>query len=70
VKNDDRPGIVGTVGSTLAKHELNIANMSLSRNQDESIAINIIELDTEPTQAALDELNAAPGILSTKAIEL
>jgi len=70
VKNDDRPGIVGTVGSTLAKHELNIANMSLSRNQDESIAINIIELDTEPTQAALDELNSAPGILSTKAIEL
>ncbi len=70
VKNDDRPGIVGTVGTTLAKHNLNIANMSLSRNKAEGIAINIIELDSPATKGAMEELNAAPGILSTKAIEL
>ena len=31
VKNDDRPGVIGIVGTLLGKDKVNIADMSLSR---------------------------------------
>ena len=49
VENDDRPGIVGVIGSTLGTAEVNIANMALSRNKQKKTAVTVIEVDTEPT---------------------
>lgn len=70
VRNDDRPGIVGLVGTALAQHELNIANLSLARNKTEGNALSVIELDSPATPELLSELNAAAGVLSAKAIEI
>lgn len=70
VRNDDRPGIVGLVGTSLAEHMLNIANLSLARNKSEGNALSVIELDSPATEEILKELNDAPGVLSAKAIEI
>ncbi len=70
VRNDDSPGIVGTVGSTLAKHQCNIANMSLARNQNKNCALNIIELDSVAPSELLEELRQAKGILEVTSIVL
>ena len=70
VNNDDSPGIVGHVGTTLAEHDLNIANLSLARNKSEGVALNVIELDSTPTQAVIDALEAHVGIRSVIAIEV
>lgn len=70
VRNDDRPGIVGLVGSSLGEAGLNIANLSLARNKTEGDALNIIELDTAPGAEIIQSLSAAPGILSVIAIEI
>lgn len=56
IENRDVPGIVGMLGTVLAKHGVNIANMSLSRNSVGDIAINICGLDSRPTDAALTEI--------------
>jgi D-3-phosphoglycerate dehydrogenase len=63
VENDDRPGMVGTVGMALGAASVNIANMSLSRTSDRSRAVTVIEVDTEPPAALLETLRATPGIL-------
>ncbi|MFA5256964.1 MAG: phosphoglycerate dehydrogenase, partial [Opitutales bacterium] len=51
VENNDVPGIVGHIGMVLAKHGLNIANMSLSRRNVGGLALNICTLDSKPAEA-------------------
>lgn len=70
VENDDRPGIVGTLGSALGSASVNIANMSLSRNASKKTAVTVIEVDTEPTVSLLELLRSTPGILRVASFEL
>ncbi|MFC4993166.1 phosphoglycerate dehydrogenase [Rubritalea tangerina] len=70
VRNDDRPGIVGLVGTSLAENNLNIANLSLARNKSEGNALSVIELDSPATQEIIDKLSSEAGVLSVKAIEI
>lgn len=58
VENEDVPGIVGMLGTVLANHQVNIANMSLSRNSVSSLALNICSLDSKPVDAAVQEIRA------------
>jgi len=70
VRNDDRPGIVGLVGTALGTAGLNIANLSLARNKSDGNALNVIELDTAPGADILNKLTEEPGILSVTAIQI
>ncbi len=70
VTNDDRAGIVGTIGTTLAEHQFNIANMALSRNAETSIALNIIELDSPASADLVKALESKPGIASVESLSL
>jgi len=70
VENDDRPGIVGTLGTSLGAASVNIANMALSRNSDQKRAVTVIEVDTEPPVELLEKLRATPGIIRVLSFEL
>jgi D-3-phosphoglycerate dehydrogenase / 2-oxoglutarate reductase len=70
VENDDRPGIVGTVGTRLGGAGVNIANMALSRTADRTRAVTVIEVDTEPSVQLLEELRGTPGIIRVLSFEL
>ena len=70
VENDDRPGIVGTIGTSLGSASVNIANMALSRTSDRKRAVTVIEVDTEPPAELLASLRATPGIIRVLSFEL
>ena len=70
VRNDDRPGIVGLVGTALGSAGLNIANLSLARNKSEGNALNVIELDTAPGSEIVDQLAESPGVISVTLVEI
>ena len=70
VENDDRPGIVGTLGTSLGSASVNIANMALSRTSDHKRAVTVIEVDTEPSTELLEKLRATPGIIRVLSFEL
>jgi len=70
VKNDDRPGIVGVVGSALGARDVNIANLSLARNKSEGNALNVIELDSAACSELVAELAAAPGVLDVTPVSI
>lgn len=70
VENDDRPGIVGTIGSSLGSASVNIANMALSRTSDRTRAVTVIEVDTEPPLELLQKLRSTPGIIRVLSFEL
>ena len=62
VRNLDKPGIVGKVGTILGEYGVNIANMSLSRSKDSDTALTILELDDEPPAEAIEKLVAESDI--------
>lgn len=70
VENDDRPGIVGTIGSELGNASINIANMALSRTSDHKRAVTVIEVDTPPPSELVEKLRATPGIIRVLGFEL
>ncbi len=70
VENNDVPGIVGHIGTVLAKNGLNIANMSLSRNNVGGLALNICTLDSRPCEKAISELMAHKDIKGVQLVDL
>lgn len=54
--NDDIPGIIGRVGSTMGAHEVNIARMSCGRQQVGGQALTVLNVDSHVPQAVLDEI--------------
>lgn len=70
VENDDRPGIVGVIGTSLGAAQVNIANMALSRNKEKKTAVTVIEVDNEPSTALLETLRSTAGILRVLSFEL
>jgi len=70
VRNDDRPGIVGAVGTALGAAQVNIANLSLARNKTEGNALSIIEVDSPLPNDLMELIRAIPGVLSATGITL
>jgi D-3-phosphoglycerate dehydrogenase len=70
LENSDRPGMVGRIGSMLGDHGVNIATMSLSRNQAGGTALTVLNLDTAPGENLLAEIRASEDIRSAQVIEL
>jgi D-3-phosphoglycerate dehydrogenase len=70
MNNKDRPGMVGHIGTLMGKHQVNIASMSLSRDQVGGQALTVLNLDSVPPQAALDEIAKDPGISNVRVVKL
>ena len=70
LNNKDRPGIVGHLGTLLAKYNVNIANMSLSRDTVGGLALTVLNLDSAPPQEVIAELAKDPDISNVKVIKL
>jgi D-3-phosphoglycerate dehydrogenase / 2-oxoglutarate reductase len=70
LENTDRPGMVGRIGTLLGDHGVNIATMSLSRNQAGGTALTVLNLDTAPGEEVLKEICANEDILSAQVIQL
>lgn len=70
MNNKDRPGMVGHVGSLMAKHSVNIASMSLSRDAVGGQALTVLNLDSVPPQTLLDEISKDPDISNVRVVQL
>lgn len=58
----DQFGMISSVTSILAKHEINISHMEMSRKERGDIAIMVIEMDQKLDEEVMGELNALPDI--------
>ncbi|MCJ7692790.1 MAG: hypothetical protein MUO22_05185, partial [Sedimentisphaerales bacterium] len=54
--NDDKPGVIGSVGSVCGKHNINICTMGVGQKLDEQKAALAVSLDGEPDEKAVKEL--------------
>ncbi len=70
VRNDDRPGIVGSVGTILGNAKVNIANLSLARNKSQGNALTIIEVDDPLSQDLMTQIREIPGVTLSTGVSL
>lgn len=70
MNNKDRPGIVGSIGMLMAKHNVNIASMSLSRDAAGGEALTVLNLDSVPPTSLLDEIQKDPDISNVRVVKL
>jgi D-3-phosphoglycerate dehydrogenase len=68
MRNTDTPGVIGSVGTILGKHGVNIANFALGRNGGEAIGVVIVD-ETAPIPAeVLDELQKVPAVREARLV--
>src|SRR2546421_927553 len=68
--NKDRPGIVGYIGMLMGRYKVNIANMSLSRDNQGGHALTVLNLDSVPPVALLEEIQKDPDISHVRVVTL
>jgi D-3-phosphoglycerate dehydrogenase len=68
--NVDRPGMLARVGAILARHNVNIASVSLSRTAAGQNALTIMNTDSDIPAAAWDELVHQEGISNLRVVRL
>jgi len=70
LENEDVPGVMGRVGALLGRHNVNIGEWRLARNQPGGHAVSFINVDSAVPAQVLDELRREPAIAQAKVIKL
>ncbi len=55
--NDDKPGVIGAVGTVFGKHGINIQTMGVGQKAAEKKAILAVSLDARPDEKAIKEVS-------------
>ncbi|MDQ7028639.1 MAG: ACT domain-containing protein [Ardenticatenia bacterium] len=63
-QNQDRPGMIGQVGTILGREEVNISFMQVGRDRPRGNALMAIGLDEPPPEHVVEEIASLPNINS------
>lgn len=70
IKNIDKPGIIGQIGTILGGIGVNIATMKASRNLHDDYALMIINIDSEISKATIKMIQNVDGVQKVNMISL
>jgi D-3-phosphoglycerate dehydrogenase len=70
VRNDDRPGMIGTVGTLLGDAGVNIADMDVGQAASGASALMVLATSQAVPAEVVERLQAADGIISATAVDL
>jgi D-3-phosphoglycerate dehydrogenase / 2-oxoglutarate reductase len=72
VRNNDEPGVIGFVGTTLGKHGVNIATFALGRREAArgAEAVSLVRVDGEVPEPALVAIRQSSAIKQAKLMHL
>jgi D-3-phosphoglycerate dehydrogenase len=68
IQNIDRPGVIGNVGTTLGRHNINIGRFQLGRRGDRAICL--VNIDTPADETVIHDLSELPNIISVQQVHL
>lgn len=70
IHTEDRPGVIGNIGTTLGLKGINIGNMQFGRDMRGGKSLCILHLDALPSADVLEDLKKLPHVLSVQLLEL
>ncbi|MBL4575018.1 MAG: phosphoglycerate dehydrogenase [Opitutaceae bacterium] len=62
VENRDEPGVVGQIGTIIAKDKVNIATISMSRIEVGGVALTVVNLDSSLSEKVMQEIASQDAI--------
>ena len=68
VRNDDRPGVIGRVGTILGDAGVNIADMDVGRRVQADGALMVIATSQPAPAEVVDALRACDGIIEVAVV--
>ena len=70
INNNDKPGIVGAVGTVLAKEKINIAGITFGRETPGGLAVSVVNVDSEVDPKIIKEIHDIKNVLFAKLIKV
>ena len=64
VSNKNVTNMLGSITSILAEHEINVIDL-LNRSRGD-LAYNLIDVESEPSQVVLDQLQTIEGVIAVR----
>jgi D-3-phosphoglycerate dehydrogenase len=69
-RHNDRPGIIGKVGTALGTHGVNIASMDVGRRERNGEAVMILTVDDKVPAEIIAELSKVDGVQNLRFVDL
>ncbi len=70
IHNNDRPGVIGNIGTLLSDNNINIGRMHFGREKAGGLAISVMSVDGEVNGEILEKIRQLPNILNVKLIRI
>jgi D-3-phosphoglycerate dehydrogenase len=70
LSNNDKPGVIGNIGTLLGQNKINIARMQFGREKAGGKAVSIVSIDAPVSKDILAQIKKLPNVLSVKRIHL
>ncbi len=70
INNNDKPGIVGAVGTVLAEENINIAGITFGREKQGGLAVSIVNVDSQIPEGVIEKLKQTKNILLVKTVKI
>jgi len=68
--HNDKPGLIGAIGTEFGRRGVNIAQMNVGRDQPGGEAIGVVNLDNLPDEEAIEAVRALDDVTSVSVIRL
>jgi len=70
INNEDMPGIIGKIATTLGNHEVNINRMQVGQEKEKKQNVILLTTSSVVNDQILDEIRGLTGVYSARKIEL
>jgi D-3-phosphoglycerate dehydrogenase len=68
--NNDKPGVIGGIGTLLGQNGINIARMQFGREKQGGLAMSIVSIDSPVSDDLMAKIKLMPNVLSVKLIKI
>ena len=68
INNFDKPGVIGNLGTTLGRHNINIGRFQLGRRGERALCL--VNIDTPADEKVIEEIKSLPNIISVRQVHL
>ena len=68
--NNDKPGVIGGIGTLMGENGINIARMQFGRETAGGRAMSVVSVDSSVSEAIMEKVRAMPNVLSVKQIKV
>jgi D-3-phosphoglycerate dehydrogenase len=68
--NNDKPGVIGGIGTLLGQNGVNIARMQFGREKQGGLAMSVVSIDSPLSDELMAKVRKLPNVLSAKQVRI